>query len=284
MDSEVLGTEPEGLTPDAPELVAEPAAQVPVTPEPEQFIDPRDLPPEIVPHFKRMQAAFTKKMQAVARDRDKVELVNKYRSDPDFARQFIQQELQRFGVGAQTAQPQAPQGGGGRPPQPFVDAITQKLPQELQWMAPAIAEATYASVAHLTAPMLQQNQNRVREERESEWDGLAQDLSQRQPGWEAHEDDMLEIYDFLQSPKLKHPVYGSKLDLLLNLVTGNAAATQRAIQRMSDAGRSRTTTGQPSRTTIPNISDRVRKAPDTRSAWKIAADSAIQQLAGGGGA
>lgn len=278
MDEEIIGTEPEGLTP-TPEPVAEPAA--PVTPEPDQFIDPRDFPPELQPHWKRMQASYTKKMQAVARDRDKVQLVDRYRSDPDFAKQFMQQELQRMGIGA-PAQPQQPSGQRGAPPPQFIDALAEKLPPELRWMAPAMAEATYASVAHLTAPMLKDNQDRQREERTNEWDALAADLSQRQPGWEAHEEDMLAIHDFLQSSKLKHPVYGSKLDLLLNLVTGNAAATQRAISRMSDAGRQRTTTGQPSRTTIPNIADRVRKAPSNASAWKLAADAAIQQVAGGG--
>jgi hypothetical protein len=283
-DEIVPGTaEPDSIAPD-PGVAPDPAPGPPVSPDPDAFIDPRDLPAEIQPHFKRMQAAFTKKMQKLSSDLDKVGLVDKFRSDPEFARQLITQESQRLGLSiaaASSGQQQAPRGGAI--PQQFVDAVAQELPSELQWMAPAIAKATYASVAQQTAPMLQQSQQRIRKERETEWMGMAAQLSERQPGWEVHEDDMLGILNFLQSDDLKHPVYGSKLDLLLNLVTGNASATQRAIQRMSDAGRQRTTTGAPSRTTVPNIADRVRKAPTTNDAWREAAQAAITQIAGGQG-
>lgn len=282
MDLEVPGTpeQPDGSAPDSG--IAPPTVD-PSTPaqpnEPEQFIDPRDFPPELQPHWKRMQAAFTKKMQANARDRDKIELVNRYRSDPEFARQFMQQELQRLNIGTPQQQPQ--QAPNGQVPPAFVEAIAARLPQELRWMAPAMAEATYASVSHLTAPIVKQTQDRAREERETEWDTQAQQLSERQPGWEAHEDDMLAMNEFLTSGKLKHPVYGSKLEILLNLVTGGAAATQRAIQRMSDAGRQRTTTGQPSRTTVPNIHDRVRAAKTNNDAFDVAAAAAIQSIQSG---
>ena len=282
---EVLPGTPEQPDGSAPESGIAPPAVDPSTPaqptEPEQFIDPRDFPPELQPHWKRMQAAYTKKTQAIARDRDKIELVNRYRSDPNFALQFMQQELQRMGAAPQPQQPQH-QPTNGQVPPAFVDAIASRLPQELRWMAPAMAEATYASVAHLTAPIVKQTQDRAREERETEWDTLAQQLSERQPGWEAHEDEMLAMNEFLTSGKLKHPTYGSKLDILLNLVTGGAAATQRAIQRMSDAGRQRTTTGQPSRTTVPNITDRVRSAKTTHDAFQVAAQAAIAQIQSGG--
>jgi hypothetical protein len=272
----------------APEAVApESEHGTPEVPTAEQFIDPRDLPPDVQPHFKRMQAAFTKKMQKLSADLDKVGLVDKFRSDPEFARQLITQESQRLGLSIQAAsmgqqQPQAPRGAAVIPQQ-FVDAVAAELPSELQWMAPAIARATYSGVAQQTRPMLQENQQRIQAERETEWESLASQLSERQPGWEVHEDDMLGMLNFFQSSKLKHPVYGSKLDLLLNLVTGNAAATQRAITRMSDAGRSRTTTGVPGRTTVPNIADRVRKAPSNNDAWAEAAKAAVAQIAGGQG-
>lgn len=286
-DVELGSSEPVEPAPE-PTGSGEAPLSTPAPPAPETFIDPRDLPAEILPHFKRMQAAFTKKTQQLAARRPDLELVDRYRSDPAFARQFLADEAQRLGInlGTTPASPPAPASNTtGAVPQEFVAAVARELPQELQWMAPMMAKATYASVAHLTTPMLQQNQQRIREEREQEWDTLAAQLNERQPGWEAHEDDMLAMYEFLQSPKLKHPVYGSKLDLLLNLVTSNASAAQQAIQRMSQAGRQRVGTGQPSRTSVSNITDRVRKAPTTRDAWKEAAQAAIAQLnAGGGGA
>jgi hypothetical protein len=284
MADEELGT-PESApeaTPD-PGIAASPIS-TPTPPEPESFIDPRDLPAEILPHFKRMQAAYTKKTQALAADREKVQLVDQFRNNPEFARQLVLQEAQRLGITLAPATPQTPRPASSAIPPEYVQALAAELPQELQWMAPALASATYKGVAHLTTPMLQQNQQRIKEERETEWDSLAAQLNERQPGWETHEDDMLAMYEFLQSPKLKHPVYGSKLDLLLSLVTGNATATQQAIQRMSQAGRQRVGTGQTSRTSVPNITDRVRKAPTTRDAWQEAARAAVAQLGQGGGA
>src|SRR5262245_42891106 len=285
MADEEFGTPEPAPDAPAPEGIApEPVAAAP-TPAPEPLIDPRDLPPEIQPHFKRMQAAFTKRMQQFASRKGDLELVDNFRNNPEFARQLIQQEAQRLGINIAQASPQQPQPAtpSSAIPAPFVQAVAERLPQELQWMAPALAQATYASVAHLTQPMLQQNQQRLKEERESEWDTLAAQLSETTPGWEAHEDDMLAVLEFLQSPKLKHPVYGSKLNLLLGLVTGNAAATQQAIQRMSQAGRQRVGMGQTSRTSVPNITDRVRKAPNNREAWRLAAEAAINQVTNGQG-
>lgn len=275
------GTEPdivEDATAGATDAVAAATPTTTVATSAEQFIDPRDLAPELQPHFKRMQAAFTKKMQTVAKETDKVKLVDQFRSNPDFAKQLILAEAQRLGlqVSDPVAKPaSAGTGGGSAIPQEFIEAVRAELPAEVQWMAPALAKATYSQVKAQVAPLLQQNQQRAQQERQGEWDTLTSQLSERAPGWEAHEDDMLALLDFLQSPALKHPTFGSKVDILFNLATGNAAATQQALQRMSDAGRRRTLTGQSARTAVPNVTERVLKAPSKAAAWQEAARAAI---------
>lgn len=48
----------------------------------ETFFDPKSLPTELMGAYKQMQAAFTKKSQAIARDRDAVRAYRDFEADP----------------------------------------------------------------------------------------------------------------------------------------------------------------------------------------------------------
>ena len=54
-----------------------------------QFLNPNDLPEELKPAFKKMQASFTRAMQKVAGDKDKVELYDKLMNDPERAVEIL---------------------------------------------------------------------------------------------------------------------------------------------------------------------------------------------------
>lgn len=52
------------------------------TPADPTFFDPNSLTPELMPAYKQMQAAFTKKMQAISADRQKIEAYDAFARDP----------------------------------------------------------------------------------------------------------------------------------------------------------------------------------------------------------
>ena len=87
-------------------------------------LDPNKLPEEIKPIFKKMQGAYTRKMQEIAANREKLELVDRLYNDRDFAFQQVAQWAAQNGfqiapIGAQfNQQPQhAPQRAGAPNPQ-----------------------------------------------------------------------------------------------------------------------------------------------------------------------
>lgn len=280
-DEDDLGTAADdGLDPDAPGTAAVIAGATEPAPV-EDFISPADLPAEVQPHFKRMQAAYTRKMQALAGERDKVDLVTRFRSDPEFARQLIQAEAHRMGLTLQ-APPAAPgqpatSNGQSAPPPELIARIEASLSPDMKWMAPQMAAATWASTQMYTLPLHQKSQQADQEARNEQYQALAAQLSDMLPGWEAHETDMSDLLGWIKSPALTHPRFGSKLELLYHAVTRNAAAVRTATQRMTDASRARSTTGQSGRSSAPNITDRVRKAATTREAWDLAIQHAQEE-------
>jgi hypothetical protein len=248
-------------------------------------LDPTKLPPEIQPIFKKMQGAYTKKMQEAARWREHSEMVERFQNDRDYGFQTVAQWAARNGysiapVGQQHPQPQA-QPTYQRPGQPdpgIVEAIKANLPPELQWMAESTAPAIQQAVNQMLAPLaqqLQQNQAGVqRQVMEREWDDLASQLSDVAPGWEEHEPQMTELLNFFQGSTMKHPKFGSKHQLLYNLVTGNAAATAQVTKRMQQAATNRPSSGITTGRTTTNLVDRIRATKSSQDAFKLAAQAA----------
>ena len=84
---------PEGTTATAPEVSTGQAqsqtdagqgqaSTAPATPDEPTFFDPNSIPEELKPAYKQMQAAFTKKMQGISGDKQKIEAYNAFMSDP----------------------------------------------------------------------------------------------------------------------------------------------------------------------------------------------------------
>jgi len=279
-----LGTAGDGLeTPASPETPEPtPGTTAPV----ESFINPADLPPELKPHWSRMHSAYTKALNRVKDAAGKAQQVDRFWDDPEFAKESIQEWARRTGTpisfGGSPASP-TPSPTGAPPsasnvPQELITAIEAELPAELRWMARPLAASTWKAQGQLTAPLIRESRQKEATQRSAEYEDLAAELTETAPGWEEHEDDMSEMLSFLQGPALRSRRWGSKLQLLHNLVTGNASATREAVRRMGDAARNRTTTGQPGRSTTTNIADRVRGAKTDQDAWKIAAEHAVDEL------
>lgn len=48
----------------------------------ESFFDPKDLDPSLMPAYKNMQRAFSKKMEGISKDRQKLDAYNQFEADP----------------------------------------------------------------------------------------------------------------------------------------------------------------------------------------------------------
>jgi hypothetical protein len=296
--AESVPTENEGQDSGAPQNGAIPGQMDNAQPAESSFLqgsplDPTKLPPELQPIFKKMQGAYTKRMQEAAAWRRDAELVQRFNQDRDFAFQTTAQWAAQNGyslapLGAQGAQGQ-PQTQQVSPqsvkvPPELVDVIRSNLPQEMQWLAESQAPALWQAAQMMLRPLVEQQQLSQRQSveqqqraAEQEWDKLADELGQTAPGWEEHEPEMAELLRFLQGRDMKHPKYGSKHQLLYNLITGNAAATAQVTKRMNAAAKNRPSSGMTTGRTAGNLEDRIRTAKSSQDAFKLAALAADQQ-------
>ena len=252
----------------------------------DQFLDDETImdkiraTPELDHVFRKMQGAYTRKTQGIAKVRDAAQIVERFNTDPEFARQTILQRAGQLGLSlGQPAQAGTPQQTAQSLPPQLVEAVKANLSPELQWMAPALAASQWAGMQMALQPIQQQQAQTQQSTRDQEYDTLAAQLSEKAPGWEQHEDDMDGLLSFLQSPKMMDRRWGSKLELLHRLTVGDGQATAEAARRMGLAAKSRSVAGSPVATAAPNIAEQVRKPKQNQDAWDAAAKFALSELA-----
>ena len=245
-------------------------------------LDPRQLPAEIQPIWKKMQGAYTKRMQEIAPIREKAAIVERFYNDREFAFQTVAQWAAQNGysiapVGAaqqQFQQPAAQPQRQGDVPRELVESIKANLPDELQWMAESQAKAQWAAAQMMLKPLVEQQKQTQQSQLAQEWDRLAEELTESAPGWEEHEPEMAELLNFMQGPQMRHPKYGSKHQLLYNLVNSNAAATAQVAKRMNAAVKNRPSSGITTGRTATNFADRIKQAKNSQEAFRLAAQAA----------
>jgi hypothetical protein len=243
----------------------------------ERFIDPRDLPAELQPHWKKMQGAYTKKMQAAAALREQAEQFDALNTDPSTARKFIRERARELGMTvAEANEAQQPTQGVEGIPAEFVEAIRENLEPQLKWLAPSLAKAQWAGVQKMLAPIAQREQAKERETKLQTYQSTAEALTAKAPGWEEHEDIMNDALAYLNSGSLSHPQFPSKLEVLHWIATGQAQGVADKNRRTNAAGRNRTVTGTPGRSEA-NISEQIRRA-GKKEAFGLAAKHALAQL------
>lgn len=237
--------------------------------------------PELNQVFTKMQGAYTRKTQNIAELRNQAAIVNRFNSDPEFARQTIQQRAQQLGLNlASPSQQAGPMNGASKTmPPDLVEAVKANLSPELQWMAPALAASQWAGMQMALQPIAEQQAQSARSTRDQEYESMAAQLSEKAPGWEQHEEEMQHLLTFLQSPKMSDRRWGNKLELLHRLTSGDGQATAEAARRMGQAAKSRAVAGSPMAAQTVNIAEQVRKPKNSQEAWDIAAKHAVAELA-----
>lgn len=244
----------------------------------DENLDPRKLDPALQPIFKRMQGAYTKKMQSLAQIQEKAAVVDRFYNDRAFAEQTLAQWAAQNGYQITPANGKVPaqqQQAQGDVPAYLVEAFKQNLDPALHWMAEPQAKAMWTAMQGMLTPVFQQQQQQTQHQRETEWQKTADELAELAPGWEEHEETMGDLFDFMRSPQLVHPQFGSKIQMLYDLATAKAASLKQAHNRVAQAGKNRVSSGR-TQQVRPNIENDIRKA-SSQDAWKLAVKHALAQ-------
>lgn len=235
-------------------------ATAPATEEP-TFFDPSTLSEELKPAYKQMQAAFTKKMQAISGDRQKIDAYDQFMRDPigqmqQVAAQYGYNLTRKEAVQALQAQQQAAQDWA---PQTWEEVMAkaeeraeQRIMQKLQPFLGNVQKVTASNI-----------------ERQ---------LSEIDPNWRTYEDDM-------RSNLQAHPTLVSDVAKLYRLSVPEDVLTSRAVQtalnkfqskaeQVKISGATRTSRSEPALPDITKMKD--------GEAFNMALDLARKKIATGG--
>jgi hypothetical protein len=217
-------SEPEGTPVASPEPDATGQApqqdtatgQAPIVAAPESepsFFDIKQLAPELLPAYKQMQGAFTKRMQEASAHRQKIEAYDAFMADPVGN---LMEMSKRYGlnVGPVGGQPQ------GQP---------QQTPQDLQtWEPQSWKEVIDFAKTEAKRELMTELQPMLGQVQQMRAQTIETQLNEIDPAWRTHEDAMRKTLQ-------KHPTMVNDVAELYKLSVPNevleARATQAALAR-----------------------------------------------------
>ncbi|MFX0199629.1 MAG: hypothetical protein ACFFCW_26195, partial [Candidatus Hodarchaeota archaeon] len=268
-DGTTLGTpsqEP-GTSPTAPPVDAGTAksdkadqVQTPAkTDDTEPFYDPKDLPEELLPYHKQLQAAFTKKTQALKKDREKIEAFDAFMADvPGSLQRAAQQYGFRMVPMQQPNQPGYPPQAGAEGNQPFGP---DWQPGSYEELYQTFANRCYQEAQQRLGPVFK-NVERLTAS------NVERQLSEIDSDWKLYEEDMM---DNLK----QHPTLVNDVPKLYKMSVPDevlkSRATQAALKKMETKAKS------------AQIQGKGTAAPTTQPRGKMdfqaSVDAAREQLA-----
>ena len=191
----------------------------------ESFFDPAGLSDDLLPAYKQMQAAFTKKTQALKDGRDKVEAYDAFMADPV---SNLRRMASQYGISLAEQQQQSADDW-----QPNTwDEVVSKTKDE-----------TRKEVLAELRPLLDEVRGIKRSHVESTLDAEV-------PEWRQYEDEMVGL--MRNHPTLANdPVTLAKLALPSEVL--EAKATQRALRKLEQKGKSAEVSGGSTTTKEPQL-------------------------------
>lgn len=146
------------------------------TPSEETFFDPKDLNPELMPAYKQMQKAFSKKMEGIAQNRTKIEAYDAFSRDPLGQ---IQQMAARMGFKLSRAEAaEVAADAGGKPA-----ARENWEPSTWQEVVDKISTAAEERLLRQLGPVIGEVQNLRK-------GNIEKLLDDNCPDWRTYEDEM----------------------------------------------------------------------------------------------
>lgn len=181
------------------------AATAPTTPEEDTFFDPKSVPPELMPAYKQMQKAFSKKTQTIAQQRQKLEAYDAFMTDPVTNLKSLagQYGLQITQAQAQAAVQQAAQEGNWEPQS--WDEVFSKVEEKLMAKLQGQLKPVFDNVQQQTAANIEKQLDAI--------DG----------NWKLYEDDMMATLK-------AHPSLVGDVGKLYRLSVPEDVLTSRAVQ------------------------------------------------------
>lgn len=219
------------------------------------FFDPRDIEgkPELQAAYKQMQGAFSKKMEAIKASKQKIEAYDAFAADPVSQLQTMARQYGYSLTRAEAAQQlKETQVSGDWEPKSW-DEVIQKA-----------EEGAYQRLLKENEPMYNEVKNLRKTNLESYLDSNA-------PDWRTYEDDMMKT--LREHPTLvNQPMALYKLAIPENVL--QSRATQQALKKMQDKGRSAEVSGASTTTKKSGL-----KIPDKPITFDEAVKIAEAQLA-----
>lgn len=176
------------------------------------FFDPNNLPPEVLPAYKQMQAAFTTKTQELARQRQKIEAYDAFMRDPITSLQNVAAQYGLHITRAQAAQQLQQQ--QAQPQQPWEPQSWDEVENRIVSAAEQRAEER---VLQRLAPYLGQVQ-------QMQAQGIEQQLNSLDPNWRTYEGNMRHLLGI-------HPTLVNDVATLYRLAVPPEALEAKAIQQ-----------------------------------------------------
>lgn len=165
----------------------QPAA--PVTPDEPTFFDPTKLSEELKPAYKMMQSAFTKKMQGLSGEKQKIEAYNAFMADPIGQMQNV---AKQYGYSLTRAEAAAAINQG------------QQAPGQQQWEPQSWEEVIAKTKAETRDEILRELQPLIGNVQKQTAQTIERQLAEIDPGWATYQDEMRE--NLQQYPQLVNDV------------------------------------------------------------------------------
>lgn len=225
----------------------------------------------------------------LARLRESQQVVERFNADPQAAMRQMAAQLGLDLVprgGDHSGDPGATQrqpSGPVRAPAELVKEIEDQIENpEMKWMAPMLANASYAVARRQTAGLETEQRTLNARARQGEIQQAMEPLRQRVPDWHTRESEMTQMWEWFKEiangGSLIHPRYGSFMNILYDAVTGGSRSTAQAVRRMGQAPRAQVSAPGRSGAERPDISGQIKKAGNFQDQVGIALRAAMDEL------
>ena len=201
------------------------------------FYDPKQVPAELQGNYKSMQAAFTKAMQKLSGERNKVNFYDQFAADPVGNMQRL---ASQYGYRMSREQAAAA----------VNDQAQESIPPNWE---PKSWEEVFSKAEERAAQKIFKNLQPLLDEVKSQKRaGIERQLSDIDPGWQQYEQEMADLIQ--QVPGLAaHPEKLYRLAVPPDVV--ESRATQRAIKKLEDKAKSAAGAGGSTTTKKPGAVD-----------------------------
>lgn len=227
--------------------------------------------------FARLQADNERLSQRAA-------LLDQFEANPEATLRDAAKRLGMQLVPTQSDNATQDQSSVSEPPQSFVDSISRNLDPAMQFMAPALAKATWAANQEAQKPFREAQQQRDTEARNAERNQIAAEMDAAHPNWRNSLGEMEERFTFIQQAvnggPMRHPKFGTLQEMLFSLATGSKSATTEAASRMREAAQNATSTSGSETTSRVDVTKQIGEAKSAQEKFDIAFKAALAEHGG----